>query len=43
MPVLISFLNGLMAGMMTFDPDYYEAQRVNFDDIQYKFIEERWS
>lgn len=43
MPVLISFLNGLMTGMMTFDPEYYEEQRVNFDDIQYKFIEERWS
>lgn len=43
MPSLISFLNALITGMMTFEPEYYEAQRVNFDNIQYKFIEERWS
>lgn len=43
MPGLISFINGLITGMMMFDPEYYEEQRVNFDDVQYKFIEERWN
>lgn len=43
MPALISFLNVLITGMMTHDTEYYEAQQVNFDEVQYKFIEERWS
>ncbi|MDN3014668.1 MurR/RpiR family transcriptional regulator [Paenibacillus sp. BSR1-1] len=43
MPSLISFLNILVTGMMTFDPVYYNNQRVKYDDFQYSFISERWS
>ncbi|GGP11112.1 MurR/RpiR family transcriptional regulator [Oceanobacillus neutriphilus] len=43
MPSLISFLNLMVTGMMTFDPDYYDKQRVNFDDFNNSFISDRWS
>lgn len=43
MPSLISFLNLLVTGMMTFDPDYYDKQRVNYDDFNNSFISEKWS
>jgi len=43
MPALISFLNTLMTGMMTFDPAYYEKQRVNFDDVHHQFLLDKWS
>src|SRR5699024_8318748 len=42
MPALFSFLNVLTAGMMTFDPEYYDIQRVHFDDINHDFILNRW-
>lgn len=43
MPVLISFLNSFVTGMMTNDPDYYNTQRVKYDDFQNSFIADRWS
>ncbi|GIO20392.1 RpiR family transcriptional regulator [Oceanobacillus oncorhynchi subsp. incaldanensis] len=43
MPSLISFLNLVVTGMMTFDPDYYEKQRVNYDDFNHTFISDKWS
>ncbi|MCT1901634.1 MurR/RpiR family transcriptional regulator [Oceanobacillus sojae] len=43
MPSLISFLNLMVTGMMTFDPNYYDKQRVNFDDFNNSFISDRWS
>ncbi len=43
MPALISFLNLFVTGMMTFDPEYYNKQRVNFDDFNDSFIAEKWS
>ncbi|HWK21919.1 MAG TPA: MurR/RpiR family transcriptional regulator [Ureibacillus sp.] len=43
MPALISFLNTLVAGMMSHDADYYNEQRVKYDDFQNSFISNRWS
>lgn len=43
MPALISFLNLLVTGMMTFDPAYYDKQRVNYDDFNNSFIADKWS
>ncbi|WP_040977833.1 MurR/RpiR family transcriptional regulator [Oceanobacillus jeddahense] len=43
MPSLISFLNLVVTGMMTFDPDYYDKQRVNYDDFNKTFISDKWS
>ncbi|WHX97970.1 MurR/RpiR family transcriptional regulator [Neobacillus sp. DY30] len=43
MPALVSFLNILVTGMMTFDPEYYNTQRVKYDDFQNSFIADRWS
>ena len=43
MPTLISFLNVMVTGMMSFDPTYYNEQRVNFDDFNDSFIADRWS
>lgn len=43
MPSLISFLNILVTGMMTFDPVYYNNQRVKYDDFKNSFISDRWS
>lgn len=43
MPALISFLNALVTGMMAVDPDYYNKQRVNYDDFSHSFIGEKWS
>lgn len=43
MPALISFLNTLVVGMMSHDKDYYNKQRVKFDDFKNSFIAERWS
>ncbi|EKN66568.1 transcriptional regulator [Neobacillus bataviensis LMG 21833] len=43
MPALISFLNLLVTGMITYDPHYYNTQRVKFDDFQNSFIADRWS
>lgn len=43
MPVLISFLNLLVTGMMTFDPSYYDKQHVNYDNFNNSFIAEKWS
>lgn len=42
MPALISFLNTIVVGMMSHDIDYYNKQRVKFDDFQNSFIAERW-
>ncbi|MGE7091227.1 MurR/RpiR family transcriptional regulator [Lysinibacillus sp. NPDC048646] len=43
MPALISFLNTLIAGMTAQDHEYYESQRVKYDDFQNSFIANRWS
>lgn len=43
MPVLISFLNTLVLGMTAQNHDYYEKQRVKYDDFQNSFIANRWS
>lgn len=43
MPTLLSFLNVLVTGMMTFDPAYYNEQRINYDDFNNSFIAEKWS
>ncbi|MFJ5762316.1 MurR/RpiR family transcriptional regulator [Neobacillus sp. NPDC093182] len=43
MPALVSFLNLLVTGMMTYDPHYYNTQRVKYDDFQNSFIADRWS
>ncbi|MFJ7952607.1 MurR/RpiR family transcriptional regulator [Lysinibacillus sp. NPDC096418] len=43
MPALISFLNTLIVGMTAQDHDYYEKQRVKYDDFQNSFIADRWS
>lgn len=43
MPALISFLNVLVTGMMTFDPEYYNKQRINYDDFNNSFIANKWS
>ncbi|MEY9974247.1 DNA-binding MurR/RpiR family transcriptional regulator [Lysinibacillus sp. RC46] len=43
MPALISFLNTLIAGMTAQDHDYYENQRVKYDDFQNSFLANRWS
>lgn len=43
MPALISFLNTIVVGMMSHDIEYYNKQRVKFDDFQNSFIAERWS
>jgi len=43
MPALVSFLNTLIAGMTAHDHDYYENQRVKYDDFQNSFLANRWS
>lgn len=43
MPALIAFLNTLIAGMTAQDHDYYENQRVKYDDFQNSFLANRWS
>ncbi|WP_107943195.1 MurR/RpiR family transcriptional regulator [Metasolibacillus sp. FSL H7-0170] len=43
MPVLMAFLNTLVAGMMSHDIPYYNQQRVNYDDFQNSFLANRWS
>lgn len=43
MPALISFLNLLVTGMITYNPDYYNTQRVKYDDFKNSFIADRWS
>ncbi|MCL1699728.1 MurR/RpiR family transcriptional regulator [Lysinibacillus sp. Bpr_S20] len=43
MPSLISFLNTLIAGMTAQDHDYYENQRIKYDDFQNSFLANRWS
>ncbi len=43
MPALISFLNTLIAGMTAQDHEFYESQRVKYDDFQNSFIANRWS
>lgn len=40
MPALISFLNLLVTGMMSFDPEYYNEQRLHYDDPNNSFIAE---
>ena len=42
MPALVSFLNLLVTGMMTYDPEYYNEQRINYDDFNHSFIGKRW-
>lgn len=42
MPSLISFLNVIVTGMMTLDPQYYQDQRVRYDDYKNSFIADRW-
>ena len=43
MPALISFLNTLIAGMTAQNHDYYENQRVKYDNFQNSFLANRWS
>lgn len=43
MPALTSFLNALVTGMVSYAPETYAAQRVNFDDSHPDFIEDHWS
>ncbi|MFC4024231.1 MurR/RpiR family transcriptional regulator [Oceanobacillus longus] len=43
MPALISFLNLLVTGIMAVNPNYYNKQRVNYDDFNNSFIAEKWS
>ncbi|MEK4229484.1 MurR/RpiR family transcriptional regulator [Solibacillus sp. FSL H8-0538] len=43
MPVLISFLNTLVAAMTAEDKDYYDKQRIKYDDFNGSFISNRWS
>ncbi len=43
MPALISFLNTLIAGMTAHNHNYYENQRVKYDDFQNSFLANRWS
>ncbi|MGE7914130.1 MurR/RpiR family transcriptional regulator [Lysinibacillus xylanilyticus] len=43
MPALISFLNTLIAGMTAQNHDYYENQRVKYDNFQNNFLANRWS
>jgi len=43
MPALISFLNTLVVGMMSQDANYYNEQRVKYDDFQNSFLANRWS
>ncbi|MEL3962179.1 MurR/RpiR family transcriptional regulator [Lysinibacillus endophyticus] len=43
MPSLIAFLNTLVVGMMSHDREYYNEQRVKYDDFQNSFIANRWS
>src|SRR5699024_823628 len=38
MPALTSFLNALVTGMVSYAPETYAAQRVNFDDSHPDFI-----
>ncbi|BDH62809.1 hypothetical protein MTP04_29390 [Lysinibacillus sp. PLM2] len=42
MPALIAFLNTLVVGMMSHDVEYYNQQRVKYDDFQNSFIANRW-
>lgn len=43
MPLLISFMNTLVVGMMSHDTEYYNEQRQKFDDFQNSFLADRWS
>ncbi|RUL50474.1 MurR/RpiR family transcriptional regulator [Lysinibacillus antri] len=43
MPALIAFLNTLVVGIMSHDVEYYNQQRVKYDDFQNSFIANRWS
>lgn len=43
MPILISFMNTLIVGMMSHDKVYYNEQRQKFDDFQNSFLADRWS
>jgi len=43
MPALIAFLNTLIAGMTAQNHDYYESQRVKYDDFENSFLANRWS
>ncbi|WP_332648701.1 MurR/RpiR family transcriptional regulator [Lysinibacillus sp. 54212] len=42
MPALLTFMNTLVVGMIAHDADYYNEQRVKFDDFQNSFIANRW-
>ncbi len=42
MPALVTFMNTLVVGMMTYDAVYYNEQRVKYDDFQNSFIANRW-
>lgn len=43
MPTVIAFLNTLVAGMMSHDEEFYNRQRLKFDEFQNSFIGDRWS
>ena len=43
MPALISFLNTLVVGMMSQNANYYNEQRVKYDDFQNSFLANKWS
>lgn len=43
MPSLISFINALVTGMTSKDPEYYEVGSINFDTIEQQFILDKWS
>ena len=42
MPILVSFINTLVVGMMSCDVAYYNEQRVKYDDFQNSFMANRW-
>ena len=42
MPALVTFMNTLVVGMMSYDTDYYNGQQVKYDDFQNSFIANRW-
>lgn len=43
MPALFSFLNVLVTGMIAVNPDYYNNQRIHYDDYNNSFIGKKWS
>lgn len=42
MPALVTFMNTLVVGMMSYAPAHYNEQRLKYDDFQNSFISNRW-